>query len=319
MSQYIRLRNGLLIIEKDEILRVGHLNRWLTFADVKVITILRRIKDWIPVNDLSHFSDFDSATIKKVFNSLESLNFIERKSVQDIEVEFVISHFNEVGAHITTLLFQNGIKVSVLDERLAQFFDVRGSYIRISDVGIALSEILQAQTRELINSGNVDFVAPNGQVINRRRIVVITTYPEPELLARLMEAGIEYICALTTPFGAIIGPYVRPGASPCFHCIDRHRSERDDFWQEIATTLFLTRHEKIPLDRAYFTSAKLGALLLQIARGEIPHELISTQHGFAKTQSHDWLANGENERESGSWGFHPDCSCHWGHRPFNSR
>ena len=132
---------------------------------------------------------------------------------------------------------------------------------------------------------------------------MITIYPEPEHLAELMQEGIEHLCALVTPFGAHIGPYVIPGRTPCFHCIELHRSERDSYWQQVATALFIDRTERVGLAQAFFTVAILESYLLRLLNGEVPHDLLS------QSATYSLATQGEVKH---IWGFHPDCSCHWG-------
>lgn len=319
MSEYIRLQSGLVIVEKEEGVLIGHVDRWCTLLDSQARTFLRGIVDWVQIEDLVHSTDCQLATIVQLIHSLDEMGFIDRKPQEFTPVEFVITHYNEVGALLTSLLMHHGIPVKILEDRTARFSDVRGVYLRISDVGYSINELLEAQQREFINSGKMEAPLEPSRLnsIQRAQIVVITTYPEPELLAHLMERDINYICTLTSPFGALVGPFVTPGLSPCFHCIELHRSETHEEWQKVAMALFLQRNESVAPDHAYFAAAIIGSFLLRIARGEIPHEIISATRLFTRTETragYSWPSEREIASESRHWSFHPDCSCHWGRR-----
>jgi len=317
MPEYIKLTNGLVVVEITNGVLVGHIGKWLTLPNVEARAVIRKIVDWVEVKEITHSCDFVSSENIQLINSLDEMGFIERKSQEQIQVEFLISHFNEVGALLAAILMHHGIPVKVLSDRSARFSDIHGLYLRMSDVGFSISELLLAQNRELINSGKATKPLHGEECRDsaRRKIVVITTYPEPELLARLMEEGIEYLCTLTTPFGALVGPFVTPGKTPCFHCVELHRSERDGDWQKVAMAFFLQRNERIAPDCASFTAAIVGHLLVRIARGEIPHEVIASTGMYARLDPHNeqmWRASAGIKRESRMWNFHPECSCHWG-------
>ena len=157
-------------------------------------------------------------------------------------------------------------------------------------------------------------------------VAVITTYPEPELLARLMSEGTTHIFVASTPTGVRIGPIVVPGITPCFHCIELHCSDGNLQWHQIATTLFITRFQPIPMPRALLAASAVAELFLEIqgryTLSEIAHgasgKIMSLTFPLATFNSKTGVTQpfGVGSEPSSPeidlrWEFHPDCSCHW--------
>mgnify|MGYP003346211328 FL=1 len=187
--------------------------------------------------------------------------------------------------------------------------DVRGQFIRVSDVGLSFKEILAAQRREVRNSSQENFTPQINN--NPRTLVILTAYPEPELLASLMSEGLEFISALATPFGALIGPLVKPGISPCFHCVELERSDRDSNWQKIAATLFMERNQKVAMPFAFLAVALLTQFLPGFQESEIPHQMLGATLSLVIGDSRQPASEPSIASTWEKWRFHPACSCHW--------
>ena len=316
-----KLQNCVIIVERDEDIFVGHLDRQAHFADRAAKSILRELLHWSDLESIERSTGAPLPEIHKVIFALQSNQLLTHRYQKRPAKEIIISHFNEVGALLASYFTEMGFVVSTIDDRSVTMADVRGQLLRLSDVGLSYQQILAAQRRELINSGNSERANyssnPNhsermcsGEEGRADTFMIVTAYPEPELLAQLMEDGTEYLCILTTATGVQVGPWVKPGYSPCFHCIELHLSDLDPHWQLVAATLFAHRYQR--LEPAHALAA--AALLLvmdgfwngsEISHGD--HARIR-HHAFSPGLAPALAGNVESEQR---WPFHPTCSCHW--------
>ena len=242
--------------------------------------------------------------------------------------EIVITHMNEIGLAVAPQFYEDGFSVSTWDKRNVQLADVHGAFVRVANHKETFQEILSAQLREMINSGHVLKNAdrtpstsslnssvnsplnstlhtsrrdsrfknpPSGAELRDNReqlIVLVTTYPEPELLAFLMENQITHLFVSATAIGALIGPLVEPGKSPCFHCVELHRSDRDPHWQNVALTLFSDRLDRAPTASAHLASAITADFVRSLVRNERVHQPLARITTFhlpsAAPITHDW-------------------------------
>ena len=308
MSVFIRLNENIIDVECNDGVFVGHLDNHILFSDSSVRSLLRELRNWVNVKELLEHTSITPALLYETINALDVRGFIETRTSQTLNQEITISHLNEIGLVISGILSESGVVTHTLDKRLASLSDVRGQFVKISNLGESFHAILDSQKREIINSGKkyFDGVKTPEELSS---LVLITTYPEPELLAYLMGEGINHLIVLATANGAQIGPFVAPGHTPCFHCYEIHRSDEDDQWSKVATTLFSRRFAPIPMERAMMISALIAPLLLN-----------NPVTAFAaKTPGYLEISFSQNS-ESGTWNlreenhtgaFHPECSCHW--------
>jgi DNA-binding MarR family transcriptional regulator len=325
MSERVKLKSGLIIVKRSDGLFVGHLHDHEIFADQNVHPIISMLREWTPIDQLLALHSAELTTVTRVMARLEGKNFLERSDTGASRRSLIISHMNELGTLLSAALVGRGYRVTTLDNRSSQIADVCGQYLRISDAGQSFHQILAAQIREIRNSGireqtsaveESEFCSTNGVLsrINqepRQTLVLITTYPEPELLASLMEAGLDHFCAFTTPSGGIIGPFVRPGVTPCFHCLELTRSCSDGEWQKVAATLFIERFAKLEMANVLLTTALLLNTMRQVIEGEIPHHGITGSFTISFDDSPRSPNLASISERGWSWGFHPECSCHW--------
>lgn len=347
MNHEIRIKPGVLIIERRDGLFIGHISDQLIFPDMRFRALLRALHNWELIDhiiDLNH--DISVEEIKKLIEQLHAKHFLEKRILSELPQEIVISHMNEIGLAIAPLLLEEMFHVSTLDKRLAQLKDVRGSFVRVANQKDSFDNILASQSRELINSGNLKADSKKGSYnakqpphlvsgqresasestesvkgvgsvkgfdnsgIHENALVLVTTYPEPELLAFLMEHQITHLFVSATALGALIGPLVHPGVSPCFHCIELHRSERDPQWQSVALTLFADRMEQVPMANAHLTSALTAEFIRSVARTPSTGARVARTSAFSVQSAISDTGWGVRE-EGHTWSFHPECSCHW--------
>ena len=330
MDQQIRIRPGLICIERTDGFFIGHVDNQIILSDLKLKPLIRRLHEWQSLDEIIHDnSDLPLEAIQNLIEQLHGKNFLEKRVSGPSKKEIVISHMNEIGLALAPILFEEGFDISTLDQSSVHLADVRGAFIRVANHRESFQEILGSQLREIINSGNLKGVA--GKVFNdsssrslqssalieqakenrNEVIALVTAYPEPELLAFLMENHVAHLFVSTTPFGALIGPFVKPGKSPCFHCIELHRSERDTQWQSIALTLFSDRRAQSPMGQALFAAALAEDALHSIIRGEFAHETVARTWAVYLPSANSDSSWGIRE-EDHIWSFHRECSCHWG-------
>ena len=325
MSEQIKIKAGIIIVKRSDGIFVGHLHDHEIFTNEAVLPILRMLREWISIEQLFAMQGDELATITSVVSRLEKRNFLDKSGALTSKPTLIISHMNELGTLLSSILIEKGFDIMTIDTRSSQISDVRGQFIRISDAGESFPEIIASQKREIRNSGNQECAFINEQSDShsnssalmaqnsspRRRLVLITTYPEPELLAELMETQTDYLCAFTTPNGAIIGPFVRPGTTPCFHCMELTRSNSDSQWQKVAATLFTERFAKLEMVNALLAAALLIKKITSVLEGELPHDNFAESLVFSSCEGQQAPDLGLLEHRSRSWGFHPECSCHW--------
>ena len=308
MTDYIRLKENVLVIPQNESIFVGHLDVKLQFSDTSILSLLRELKLWCNLKDLSVRHKESQNVLYALLSELNRSNLLEKRNKFHLNKEVVISHMNEIGLLISAMLIEEGLQVATLDKRVATFSDVRGQLVQVANVGDRFQDILDAQRREIINSGNKSIGLENEERVRAEsaRSVLITTYPEPELLAYLMAEGIDHLCVIGTANGVQIGPFVRPGVTPCFHCIELHKSDQDDQWLTVAATLFSKRLLRISMQHALL-GATLGA---KFVMGEFAHHIDAqtTMIYFNQNPVSDYWGFRE---ERHTWSFHPKCSCHW--------
>lgn len=350
MSYEIRIRPGVLIIERKDGIFVGHVGDQLILPDLHLRAVLRRLLKWQSIEEIHYESaEVTPEDLTNVVKQLHMKNFLEKRNPGVLEPEIVITHMNEIGLAVAPQFYEDGFSVSTWDKRNVQLADVHGAFVRVANHKETFQEILSSQLREMINSGHVLKNAdrtpstsslnssvnaplhstlhtsrrdsrfknpPSGAELRDNReqlIALVTTYPEPELLAFLMENQITHLFVSATAFGALIGPLVEPGKSPCFHCVELHRSDRDPHWQNVALTLFSDRFDRAPAASTHLASAITADFVRSLVRNERVHQPLARITTFhlpsAAPITHDWQPR---IREEGhTWTFHPECSCHW--------
>ena len=82
------------------------------------------------------------------------------------------------------------------------------------------------------------FGAPDEEVDAAAPVVVLAHHvAEPRRVAALMAADVPHVPLIFTGSGAEIGPFVRPGITPCLACVSAHRRDADPAWPHVAAQL----------------------------------------------------------------------------------
>ena len=310
MNRKVKIKSGVVVIERNDGIFVGHMQNSVLFTNREIRPLIRLIQVGETIEKLIVESGSEPGVVSEVITTLHDSQMLEYQSDLHPINQFVISHMNEVGILLAAMLNEQEFSLTTLDERRATISDVRGQFIRVMDIGKTYSEILEAQRQEIRNSRSREF-SPAARVANGQQLTIITTYPEPELLAKLTVTGSDYFAVFATPFGAMIGPYVRNGTSPCFHCIELTRSESDNEWQKVAATLFMQRHEPIAMNMALLAASAAAPFLRSISQGEVPHEILASTLSITWEQRDDTQISRAFRTTPQKWTLHPECSCHW--------
>lgn len=129
----------------------------------------------------------------------------------------------------------------------------------------------------------------------------------PEAADRLTAAGIPHLVALSDGPLARVGPLVIPGVTPCLHCLDLHRADRDPRWPFVLAQLTARRDVAPPA-----TDTVLAALTSALAATHV----LALLDGPAGTRPPSAgalldLRLPALEWTRRSWAVHPDCGCAW--------
>jgi len=68
-------------------------------------------------------------------------------------------------------------------------------------------------------------------------LVVLIGYQQPELAARLLQAGVPHLAVAAEEAIGTVGPLVRPGLTACLRCVDLTRTAFDPAWPLILAQL----------------------------------------------------------------------------------
>jgi bacteriocin biosynthesis cyclodehydratase domain-containing protein len=98
----------------------------------------------------------------------------------------------------------------------------------------------------------------------------------------------------------VVGPLVRPGASPCLNCLDLHRSDRDPDWGAIAAQLHTS--PELP-------EAVTAATVLAGAAFAAEEVLTHIDGGRPSTLGATVEINAPGRTTRRQWSQHPACGC----------
>lgn len=176
-----------------------------------------------------------------------------------------------------------------VDPRRLPRRDVRHSPVQrlAAELGHRTGEVRVAE-----HWSDADPLAPAVTVVATDRIE-----PDRAIGLEYVRAGHPHLYLRPLLGGAVIGPYVRPGAAPCLACMDLIRTDADPDWPALLPQLCSTTATVDPL-LARWAAATAITQLIQ----ELDH-----QSGvLAGTLEMTSLTSEPRHR---SWPVHPDCHC----------
>jgi hypothetical protein len=131
--------------------------------------------------------------------------------------------------------------------------------------------------------------------------------PERELVDPWLRSRLPHLVVRLVDAGAVVGPFVLPGRSPCLRCLDAHRAEADP--DHLAV---LARYGKASR-RARPHGDDTEPALLSLALSWAVRDLVAHADGLrASTVSRTVrLGPGIDREVRTTWAMHPECGCCW--------
>ncbi|HEX6870532.1 MAG TPA: TOMM precursor leader peptide-binding protein [Micromonosporaceae bacterium] len=117
---------------------------------------------------------------------------------------------------------------------------------------------------------------------------------------RMSSRGLVHLAVMVRDGAVVVGPLVHPGRTPCLHCLDLHRQDRDPAWSEVAAQLHTGAgaDETVAAVTALAGVAYAAAEVLRHVDGEIGHTVGATV---------EITEPGRLIRRQ--WSHHPACDC----------
>ncbi|SDR88284.1 ThiF family adenylyltransferase [Microlunatus soli] len=122
--------------------------------------------------------------------------------------------------------------------------------------------------------------------------------PDPAIGDDFVSTGHRHLYLRPTRGGAVVGPFVHPGRTPCLRCLDLTRRDADPRWPTLLPQLCRTR---LPIDRVLADWAASTAITQVVSdhAGRLPSTLFGTLEMTAD----------ECEAKFRRWPMHPTCGC----------
>lgn len=99
--------------------------------------------------------------------------------------------------------------------------------------------------------------------------------------------------------GAVVGPFVLPGRTPCLGCLDRVRRDADPVWPRLLSQLCRIRLPVLPMLAAWAASTAAVQIACWATGGD-------PASGTLELTADDY------ELRMRPWPMHPSCGCSWG-------
>jgi hypothetical protein len=162
-----------------------------------------------------------------------------------------------------------------------------------------VTDLVEAARATLADAGMVQLDSPDPELL------VIVSLGEPsrsvfELPTRL---GLDHLPVVLDEDRVRIGPFVRPGHTPCVTCHDLHRADWDQAWPAILPQL--GRHT------VAITPPAIGSLTLHAAALEVAAEVLAHADQLSLRTVGRCLVVGPLHDERTTWpvAFHHGCTC----------
>lgn len=217
----------------------------------------------------------------------------------------LVAGAGRVGAAVASLLAAAGVgHVVPADRGATRPSDVGPGGLQLDAVGLPREQAARAAMRRSAQGARADL--PRGR---RPDVAVIAPVgqPEPELPDRLLRDGVAHLLVSVQETTGTVGPFVLPGRSACWRCLDLHRADRDPAWPRMAAQLATGgagAGEQAACDVALATLVAAEAALHVLALldgGALPPSV----GGTVETR----LPELRSRRRS--WAPHPGCGCRW--------
>lgn len=159
---------------------------------------------------------------------------------------------------------------------------------------------LTAATRAVLSTGGIRQLSST-----EPDLLVITSYGEPPrtVFEHAVLLGRDHLPVVIDEDRVRIGPFVRPGKTPCVGCHDLHRTDWDPAWPALLAQL---GHAATPVGPPV-----LDPLTVHAAAVEIAAEVFAHADGAMPRTNGQCLVIGPSHAERAMWpiAFHHRCTC----------
>jgi bacteriocin biosynthesis cyclodehydratase domain-containing protein len=200
-----------------------------------------------------------------------------------------------IGASVVGLLKAAGVgNLIVVDAGPARPLDTHPAGLRAPKSGTRASAVAATfdvtARRDADDAGEIDVevVAPVGSM------------PRPEVLALVRRR--PHLLVTVRETTALVGPFVRPGATACLRCLELTRRDRDPAWPALTAQLVGSARDVEPCD------VTLASLAASLAAMQVLTHLDGAQRPTSEGGTLEFsLRDGRLRRRSIS--SHPACGC----------
>ena len=218
----------------------------------------------------------------------------------------LVAGTGRVGAAVASLLAAAGVgHVLPADPEPTRPCDVGPAGLHPDALGVPREQAARAAM--LRSAGATKAVLPEGRRPDAAVIAPVGP-PESALADRLSRTGVAHLLVSVQETTGTVGPFVLPGRSACWRCLDLHRADRDPAWPQVAAQLATTGPGGSPrppaCDVALATLVAAEAALHVLAlldRAATPPSV----GGTLETRLPDLVTRRR------SWEPHPGCGCRW--------
>jgi bacteriocin biosynthesis cyclodehydratase domain-containing protein len=163
----------------------------------------------------------------------------------------------------------------------------------------------------LLRRSGVGAVVPAAEVADRATEPTLTLLghdhePPADSVEPLMRSGCPHLAVGRRGAGAVVGPFVRPGATPCLRCVDLSRCQSDPAWAAV-------RDQVSAPDTAAVLAAPASGVVLAAATALAAAEVLAHVEGRqpATVAATATLSSHTPFPALRSWPTQPSCGCAW--------
>ena len=154
------------------------------------------------------------------------------------------------------------------------------------------------QVRRLLADEGVSVLTDTPDACPEIAVIVAHYVIEPEDHGRWLRRDIPHLGVVYGDRTVSIGPVIRPGAGPCFYCVELHRTEADPSWPAIASQLW---HRRSGIESALV----VGEVAAEVTRRVLARRVV---HHVEPVTSID-IDAATGDRALREWSRHPACGC----------
>jgi len=176
-----------------------------------------------------------------------------------------IEGLGRLGVGTAVVLATAGVGTILLDDSApVQATDVGLGGYRTRDVGRSRAEAAVRLLADLVPEvrghlvGSSRWVSPH---VGRPEVAVVVEHRvlRPERYGRLTGDGTPHLPVVLREADVVVGPFVRPGRTPCVRCVEGHRADLDPQWPLVADQLRNLQRDVLDVEET--TLAAVGAAI----------------------------------------------------------